>query len=328
MAGKVFDHVPHDQQVKPFQKGGGAFWNHWVPGELGGQVLQSGEGLWLPLYEGKTITVFNHRYAHTESNADNQSGQGVSVKLTPAELVDPNVSARPRYWVSEKDIPDQGFDWVFGFNDVCNTNNYRSLIGAIVGRAGYGNKLPILVPTDPDKIDRSELLLMTANFCAIPTDYLARLKIQARNLNKYMLEQLPMVQPARFHTVRFGSKTAADVIKPAVIELSYTAHDMASFALDMGLVDASGKVLPPFAWDEARRLRLRAKLDAVFFHLYGIFDASNRAQSRDDITYIYSTFPIVERQEIEAHGRYLSRDLALAYCNTLAAGHPDAEPEV
>jgi hypothetical protein len=103
---------------------------------------------------------------------------------------------------------------------------------------------------------------------------------------------------------------------------------MAPFARDVGHVDASGKVLPPFAWDEARRLRLRAKLDAVFFHLYGIFDASNRAQSRDDITYIYSTFPIVERQEIEAHGRYLSRDLALAYCNTLAAGHPDAEPEV
>ncbi len=37
---------------------------------------------------------------------------------------------------------------------------------------------------------------------------------------------------------------------------------------------------------------LRAKLDAVFFHLYGITD-------RDEIRYIYSTFPIVERGEVK-----------------------------
>ena len=41
---------------------------------------------------------------------------------------------------------------------------------------------------------------------------------------------------------------------------------------------------PPFVWNEDRRLHLRAKLDAVFFHLYGITD-------RDDLRYIYSTFP-------------------------------------
>jgi hypothetical protein len=38
----------------------------------------------------------------------------------------------------------------------------------------------------------------------------------------------------------------------------------------------------------------------------------------------YSTFPIVEREEIEAHGRYLSRDLCLLHINALAAGDPDA----
>ena len=44
----------------------------------------------------------------------------------------------------------------------------------------------------------------------------------------------------------------------------------------------------------------------MFFHLYGVFDPTNRAQNRDDVTYIYSTFPIVERQETDAHGHYLS----------------------
>jgi len=43
------------------------------------------------------------------------------------------------------------------------------------------------------------------------------------------------------------------------------------------------------------------------------------------VRYIYSTFPIVEREEMNAFGRYRSRDLCLAYMNALAAGDPDAE---
>ena len=102
-----------------------------------------------------------------------------------------------------------------------------------------------------------------------------------------------------------------------MLELTYTAHDMAPFARDMGRVDVGGAVLPPFVWDAERRLRLRAKLDAVFFHLYGVID-------RDDVRYIYSTFPIVEREETAAYGSYRSRDLCLAWMNALAAGDPDA----
>ena len=60
---------------------------------------------------------------------------------------------------------------------------------------------------------------------------------------------------------------------------------------------------------------------AVFFHLYGVTD-------RDDIRYIYSTFPIVKRQETAAYGTYLSCDLCLAYMNALAAGQSDADVSV
>ena len=91
--------------------------------------------------------------------------------------------------------------------------------------------------------------------------------------------------------------------------------------LVMGYVDDAGSVKPPFIWDENRRRTLRAKLDAVFFHLYGI-------TNRDDVRYIYSTFPIVEREEQRLYGTYRSRDLCLAYMNALAAGNPDAEIRV
>ena len=94
--------------------------------------------------------------------------------------------------------------------------------------------------------------------------------------------------------------------------------DMASFARDLGYVDAEGEVRPPFRWDEDRRLYLRAKLDALYFHLYGI-------TKRDDVRYIYSTFPIVKRQETAAYGSFRSRDLCLAWVNALSAGRPDAE---
>ena len=123
----------------------------------------------------------------------------------------------------------------------------------------------------------------------------------------------------RYEAVRFGPKTAGKIVREAVLELTYTAHDMAPFARDMGYVDASGKVKLPFTWDEDRRLILRSKLDAVFFHLYGVTD-------RDDIRYIYSTFPIVEREEKAAYGGvYRSCELCLAWMNALAAGDPDAE---
>jgi hypothetical protein len=124
-------------------------------------------------------------------------------------------------------------------------------------------------------------------------------------------EQLPVI-PREHYGRRFGPKTAAEIVREEVLRLTYTAHDMAPFARDMGYDG------PPFVWDEAERLRARARLDALYFHLYGITD-------RDDVAYIYSTFPIVEREEVRAHGRYLSRDLALATMNALAAGDPDAE---
>ena len=105
--------------------------------------------------------------------------------------------------------------------------------------------------------------------------------------------------------MRFGPKTAAEVVREAVLELTYTAHDMAAFAVAIGHVGETGEVLPPFRWDDERRLNVRAKLNALYFHLYGVPD-------REDIRYVYSTFPSVQRDERAAYGAYRSRDLCLS----------------
>lgn len=282
---------------------------------VAGRRWKSPSGLWEPLFEGKMISIYNHRYASVGVNQSNLSGQGVAIHSSAEDLSNPNFVTFPRYWISDSAIRYH-IPYALGFNDVCNTNNRRSLICALVPRAGYGNTLPILVPDA--SIQPSALVFLAANMNALVCDFIARQKIQSRHLNKYILEQLPVVPPGRYAEVRFGRKTAADIVRAAVLELTYTSHDMAPFARDMGHVDASGKVKPPFPWDEERRFHLRARLDALYFHLYGVID-------RDDVRYIYSTFPIVEREEQEAYGSYRSRELCLAYMNALAAGDPDAE---
>jgi hypothetical protein len=73
---------------------------------------------------------------------------------------------------------------------------------------------------------------------------------------------------------------------------------------------------------------LRAKLDALYFILYGVFDPANAAASLDDVRHIYSTFPIVAEKETEKWGSYKSEELCLAWINALMAGQPDAEIEV
>ena len=77
---------------------------------------------------------------------------------------------------------------------------------------------------------------------------------------------------------------------------------------------------PPFIWDEKERRHLRARLDALYFHLYGL--------SREDAGYVLNTFPIVRQKDeaatVSEHGTgfgyYHTRDLILAYMNALAAG--------
>lgn len=71
----------------------------------------------------------------------------------------------------------------------------------------------------------------------------------------------------------------------------------------------------PFQWDEERRARLRAELDAYFFHLYGI--------SREDTEYILESFQSesggLKNNEIAKFGEYRTKRLVLAEYDRMAA---------
>ena len=61
--------------------------------------------------------------------------------------------------------------------------------------------------------------------------------------------------------------TARDLVRDYVLRLTYTADDMEPLARDLGY---NG---PPFVWNEEERRHLRARLDALYFHLYGLSGA-------------------------------------------------------
>ncbi len=66
--------------------------------------------------------------------------------------------------------------------------------------------------------------------------------------------------------------------------------------------------------DEERGALLWAQPDAIYFHLYGI--------ERAHVEHIMSTFPIVERKDLAAHGTYRTRDLILGYYDAYANSNP------
>lgn len=289
---------------------------------VGGGRFDSPAGRWAPLYEGKMVQAYDHRAAAVTVNPKSMFRPGQPAPLSAREKADPERLPAPRYYVQEAAIRWKSpREWSIAFKDITATTNMRTMIAAIIPRAAAGDTLPRLM-VDGDAPNAAETACrILANLNATAFDYVARQKVPATHFTLYVLEQIPAIPLDRFDKTRFGPKTAGEIVRDAVLELTYTAHDMAPFARDLGYVDDAGAAKPPFAWNDERRLELRAKLDALFFHLYGITD-------RDDIRYIYSTFPIVERDETKAYGRYLSRDLCLAWTNALAADRPDADVTV
>lgn len=273
------------------------------------------KGEWLPLYEGKMAQAFDHRAANVVVNPENQHRPAQPVPATPEQHRDPNWLPEPQYWVLSSACHwSPEIEWVLGFKEITAPTNERTFIASLFPAVAFGNKIPLLKPTTKDRRE----YLLCANLNSIVFDFVTRQKIQGQTLNLFIVEQLPVVPPQQYRKTRFGKKTAEEIVRDCVLELTYTAHDMAPFARDLGYVDKSGKVRAPFAWNEERRVGLRAKLDALYFHMFGITD-------REDIRYIYSTFPIVERDERTAYGKYRSCELCLAWVSAFATGDPDAD---
>ncbi len=279
----------------------------WYPVACG--HWKKGDAEMLPLYEGKMVQMYDHRAANVVINPENLHRPAITETATDEQHADPDWSPQPQFLVDAEEVSEvePHAPWHIGFKEITAPTNVRSMIAMALPRSGFGNKVPIWVPNGDEALRTAAQWApwFLANLNCFAFDFVVRQKMQGQTLNLFIVEQLPLIAPSAY-TQRLGKTTIADFVREQVLRLSYTANDLTPFARDLGYDGA------PFAWDAEDRRHRIAKLDALYFNLYGL--------SRDEAAYVLDTFPIVREQDEAQFNRYRTKELVLGYMNALAAG--------
>ena len=216
----------------------------------------------LPLYEGRTI----HQFIVTWG--------------------------RPKYWLDEVDArkallgrePDTGQEldyqrYRLGFRDIARSTDERTMIVAMLPRRVFCNhKLPTAVVRAGDgRLDLRSSFFLCAVLNSFVVDYLLRQRVST-NLTFFIVYQLPIPRPHEESSV-FRS------IVNISARLSCVASEFADLWQDVMESPWSEKVA---ATNPAERARLRAELDGLVAHLYGL--------TEEEFAYILTTFPVVSQE--------------------------------
>ena len=87
--------------------------------------------------------------------------------------------------------------------------------------------------------------------------------------------------------------------------------------------------IAPFPRDDGSPFHGIKKRAATFEPASTPSTSTSITSTRDDASYILSTFPIIQRQDqAQFDGRYRTKDLILAYMNALAAGDTESQVAV
>jgi len=256
---------------------------------LRGNIFERGDQQMVPLYEAKMFYIYDHRLGTFEGQTEAQANMGTLPRLTADQQNDPNFLPVSRYWVDNNEVESRlctrahNNKWLLGFRNITRNTNERTLIAAALPRTAVGHSAPLILAVDGHLL----LSVLTSMVC----DYVLRQKLGGVNLTFNYFEQIPV--PPRAKLVAHSS-----FITPRILELTFNANDMIPFARELG------DTYSPFLWIEERRLIIRAELDALFFHLYGI--------ARDDVDYIMDTFSLVKRKDETRYGSYRTKELILA----------------
>lgn len=206
----------------------------------------------LPLFEGKMIWQFDHQ-------------------LSP-----------PRYWISEKEgrkallgrkddegqvLGYQGYR--MGHRSIAASTNERTMVATVLPpQTFFGHS----INATKEPVEGRYVLLVTALMNSFICDYALRSTV-SQNLTMFFIYQLPVP--------RLTEKDAAfwPVVKRAA-RLICTAPEFDSLAKEVGL-----KSHKDGATDAVERGKLRAELDGLIAHLYGL--------TEEEFAYILTTFPLV-----------------------------------
>ena len=207
-------------------------------------------------------------------------------------------------------------EWLQAFRGIARATDERTLLVGNLPQSGVGNSAPVLTYKHSKTIASA---LVLANLNSLTLDWAARLSVGGVNMNFFIVKQLPVLPPDAYLEEARPGQTWAELVIPRVLELTYTAWDLQSFAEDLGYDG------PPFIWDEERRHRLKCELDAIFAHMYQL--------DRADLEWILdapepsASFPGLKRNELQQFGEYRTQRYVLQAYDQLAQGQlPDLVP--
>lgn len=244
----------------------------------------------LPLYEAKMIHQFDHRWA-TYEGMDSRH-------VSSSEKADPDFEPLSRYWVCESEVTARlEARWQSGYvlvwRGIARTTDVRTSMASLVSSPAGGGNYDYFIPEhDPSKAGCCLAILNSFAF-----DFVVRQKLSGMHFQFSVMKQLPM--PTQAFDVPppwGGTSSLQEWTQSYVHELSETSHSMA-----LALKHAADS--SPYLWSEARRGAIRAELDAMVFHLFGL--------SRDEVEFVLDSFPIVQRHDRETHGEFLTKRLIL-----------------
>jgi len=227
--------------------------------------------------------------------------------------------------------------WFLGWREICRATDERTLIASVVPAAAIGNKFQLILSV----LSAVERLCLLGNLDSLVVDYCARQKLGGSSFSYFVIRQLSVMAPVTFRRPSAWSDNLvlSAWLAPQLLELIYTANDLAPLAIDCGFDG------PPFLWDDQRRFEIRSELDAAFFHLYLPADHDGQWRPaevetakqletlkthfptpRHAVGFILDQFPLVRQKDEKAHGRYRTKERILEIYDAMLAAQRSGEP--
>ncbi|OYU30811.1 MAG: ATP-binding protein [Comamonadaceae bacterium PBBC2] len=222
--------------------------------------------------------------------------------------------AKPRFWVNEGalradflekrrkrieglvetpgDLRNDYEEYRIGIRKIARNTDTRTLISTIIPKNSIcGNSLAVSFPFLHNKKRYSELAISHQGLCVLVAmlnsfvvDWLLR-GTMTSNLNTFYLFQLPVAKP---DLTKVGTKA----LSHRAARLICTTPEFDDLAKSVGL-----KGHQDGATDPTERAKLRAELDGLVAHIYGL--------SEEEFTHILGTFPLVaDAVKVDAHNAY------------------------
>ncbi len=280
---------------------------NFSPGEFNGWSYAHSGAEYLPLYEGKMLWHFDHRFSTYRDASAAQLRVQTLPRISDVQHDDPSIEPLARHWVSRSEVvrkmgQNWDRDWLLGWRDVTRAGAERTFVPAVLPFSALGHKF---IPAFPK--NRAHGPILQTIWSSIVFDYISRQKISGMSMTQFTLKQIACPSPAMFQQQPNWDRTGsilADWVKSYALELSYTSWRLKPYAAEVGDSGA------PFRWHPERRALLRADLDAGFFHIYGV--------NRNEAEHILESFDVVRKNEERDLNEYRTKRLVLEAYDRMA----------